>query len=261
MKIYSIEENGKWMIGHWFWLTIGALEKIPEFGKEKIGLCFKDEDFTPYIFETFEIFKNQIELVPYTDDHIKVDCVKVVHSQNGCIEPSFLPPEVLPNVKNLFLSSIENVDVPIEGYEKVYIRRNLSHLSLGNAKKDGAGKFLRRRQVVNEDELVESLSKIGFKIINLEDYHVRDKVRIFHNASVILGPNGGGMCMTFVAKPGTKYIEILSKNPHQYIDMYRDMCNQFNLEFHRFSDVEKVDSMDNVIVDIQSLMNYLGKVL
>lgn len=257
MKTYRIQEAGKGWIGHWFWYMVGALNKIPEFGKEKIQICFEDEDWTPYQLETFEILKDKIELVPNTTPHIYIECQRPIHAQNG-LEISHIDPSVWVFVKDLFLSSIG--ETKIDGYDKVYIRRNLSHLSQGN-ERDGMCKNIRRRQILNEDELVERLKELDFKILNLEDYHTRDKIRIFHNASVILGPNGGGMCFTFVAQPGTKYIEILPPNPHQYIDMYRDMCREFNLEFHRFTDVVKEDHLDNMNVNIDSLIKYLKGIL
>lgn len=254
MKTYRIEEAGKGWIGHWFWLMLGALNNIPEFGKEKIQICFEDEDWTPYQLETFEILKDKMELVPNTTPHIFIPSIKPIHAQNG-LNISFIDRNVLIFVKDLFLSSIG--DTKIEGYERIYIRRNLSHLSQGNER----DKNIRRRQIINEDQLVEKLKDLDFKIINLEDYHTRDKIRIFNNASVILGPNGGGMCFTFMAQPRTKYIEILPTNPHQYIDMYRDMCREFNLEFHRFQDVIKEDHLDNMSVNIDSLISYLKSIL
>lgn len=257
MKIYCIEEAGKGWIGHWFWYMVGALNKIPEFGKEKIKVCFLDEDWTAYQLETFEILKDKLEVLPYTPNHIYIEHHHPIHSQNG-IEISHIDPSVWIFVKNLFLSSIG--DTKIEGYDRIYIRRNLSHLSQGN-EKDTACKNIRRRQIINEDQLVERLKDLDFKIINLEDYHTRDKIRIFNNASVILGPNGGGMCFTFMAQPRTKYIEILPANPHQYIDMYRDMCREFNLEFHRFSDVKKEDNLDNMSVNIDSLISYVKSII
>lgn len=257
MKPYRIEEAGKGWIGHWFWYMVGAFNRIPEFGKEKVKVCFVDEDWTPYQTETFEILSDTIEVVPYTEDHIYIESHHPIHSQNG-VDVSHLDPSVWIFVKDLFLSSIG--DTKIDGYDRVYVRRNLSHLSQGN-ERDTMCKNIRRRQILNEDELVERLKELDFKIINLEDYHTRDKIRIFNSASVILGPNGGGMCFTFVAQPGTKYIEILPPNPHQYIDMYRDMCREFDLEFHRFQNVTKEDNLDNMTIDIESLISYLNSIL
>jgi hypothetical protein len=259
MKTYCIEESGKGFIGHWFWFMLGALKNVPEFGKEKIQLCFVDDRYPQYMLETFELLSDKIELVPYTDNSIHLENIKPYDGHhNGFDFPPFIDPTVYTFLREIFFSSID--DMSIGGYDRIYIRRNQSHLSLGNAI-DIACSNIRRRQILNEDELVERLSQLDFKILSLEDYHIRDKIRIFNNASVILGPNGGGMVYTFASQPGTKYIEILPSDPHQYIDQYRHVCKALNLEFYRFQDVMKEDRLDNMTVNIDSLISYLGNIL
>lgn len=257
MKTYCIEEAGKGFIGHWFWLMVGALKDIPEFGKEKIELCFLDDRYPQYQLETFELLSDKIKLVPYTDSCIHVQCVHPAPTSNGLDIP-FIDPSIHIFLKDLFLSSIH--DTKIDGYDRIYIRRNQSHLSLGNAT-DVACANIKRRQILNEDKLVERLKEFDFKILSLEDYHIKDKISIFHNASVILGPNGGGMVYTFASQPGTKYIEILPPNPHQYIDQYRHVCGALDLQFYRFQDVIKEDHLDNMTVNIDSLTSYLRGIL
>jgi hypothetical protein len=257
MKTYRIKESGKGFIGHWFWFMLGALVNVPEFGKEKIYLCFDDERLPEYVIDTFEILKDKIELVPYTNESTLVDCIYPCDGNNDS-NISFIDPSVFLFLQDLFLSSID--DLNIEGYDRIYIRRNKSHFSLGNAT-DIAQSNIKRRQILNEDELIEKLKELNFKILNLEDYHTKEKIKIFHNASVILGPNGGGMVHTFVSKPGTKYIEILPLNPHQYIDQYKYQCKTLNLQFYRFQDVSKEDYLDNMTVNIDSLISYLKNII
>lgn len=258
MKVYHIREAGKGFIGHWFWFMLGALPNIPEFGKEKIYLCLNDETIPEYVTDTFEILKDKIELVPYTDTSISVECVYPNPGHKNGVDIPFIDTKVFLFLQDLFLSSID--DLNIEGYDRIYIRRNRSHFSLGNTN-DFACKNIKRRQILNEDELVENLKKLNFKILNLEDYHTQEKIKIFHSASTVLGPNGGGMVHTFASKPKTKYIEILPENPHQYIDQYKHQCKALNLDFHRFQEVSKEDHLDNMKVNIDSLMNYLERVL
>lgn len=254
MKTYRIEEAGKGWIGHWFWLMIGSLKDVPEFGKEKIQLCFLDDRLPQYSLETFELLSDKIELVPYTNSSICIESVKPLDTHNGHNIP-FIDPNIHYFLRDLFLPTIGNIK--IEGYDKIYIRRNKSHLSLGNIDDSN----IRRRQILNEDELVERLKEFEFKILNLEDYHIRDKINIFHNASLVLGPNGGGMVYTFACKAETQYIEILPPNPHQYIDQYLHVCNALNIKFNRFQDVVKEDHLDNMSVNIDSLISYIKGIL
>ena len=118
MKTYCIEESGKGLIGHWYWLMVAALPKIPEFGKEKIQLCFKDERYPIFLIETFDILKSKIELVPYTSDHIYIESIKPNFVSNDSEIP-FIDEDVILFLRDLFLSSIENIE--IKGYDKIYI--------------------------------------------------------------------------------------------------------------------------------------------
>ena len=116
MKTYCIEESGKGLIGHWYWLMVAALPKIPEFGKEKIQLCFKDERYPIFLIETFDILKSKIELVPYTSDHIYIESIKPNFVSNDSEIP-FIDEDVILFLRDLFLYSIENIE--IKGYDKI----------------------------------------------------------------------------------------------------------------------------------------------
>lgn len=255
MKVYKIEEAGRGWIGHWFYFMVTAFSNIPEFGKEKIGICFDREDWVSYQTETFEILKNHIELVSNTTPHTFIPSVKAVPGTANNSGVCHIEPKYFHFLRDLFLSEIKNLK--IDGFDKVYIRRNKSHLSLGNAE-DTLMANIRRRQILEEDELIERLEKLGFTCINLEDYSVSDKIRIFHNASVILGPNGAGMTFLFAAKFDVKYIEIVTSSPRwQYIDQYLDVCNIFGLNFNRYNDVKVLDSEDNISIDVEKFISYL----
>ena len=63
IKKFKIEDCKSGMIGHWIWLMIAALKDVKDFKKEKINVCFDDEDFTRFQKETFELLKNRINVV------------------------------------------------------------------------------------------------------------------------------------------------------------------------------------------------------
>jgi capsular polysaccharide biosynthesis protein len=258
MEVYKIEDAGKGWIGHWLYFMITSLNKIPEFGKEKIKICFDREDWTDYQKETFEILSNKIEVVSKPKDFIFIESTKPnPDAFNGSLI-YHIEPFLFDFLRNLFLSEIENKF--IDGYDKIYIRRNLSHLTKGN-EEDSACRNIRRRQLLNEDELVVHLEKLNFKCINLEDYHLRDKIRIFHSASCIVGPNGAGMSFLFASNPNLKYIEILTPNPSQYIDHYRDLCRYFGFSFNRYNHILSSDNNQNVTIDIDNFISYVKNLI
>jgi capsular polysaccharide biosynthesis protein len=253
MDIYKIEDAGKGWIGHWFYFMITSLSRIPNFGKKKIKICFDRDDWTDYQKETFDILKEKIEVVFKPKDYIFIENTKPLNVFNDGLT-SFIEPSLFQFLRNLFLSEID--DKNIDGYDKIYIRRNLSHLTQGN-EEDVACKNIKRRQLLNESELIPHLEKLGFKCINLEDYHLKDKIRIFHSASFIIGPNGGGMTFLFASNLNLKYIEIVSPNPSQYIDHYRDLCNYFGFDFNRYNKVLTCDFNDNITIDIDDIILYV----
>lgn len=258
MEVYKIEDAGKGWIGHWFYFMLTSLSKIPNFGSERVKICFDREDWTDFQKETFEILEKKIEVVSKDQETIFVESVKPTpYSFNDSLI-YHIEPSLFDFLRNLFLSEINNKF--IEGYEKVYIRRNLSHLTQGNAE-DIACRNIKRRQLLNEEELIPHLEKMGFRCINLEDYHVRDKIRIFHSSSIIVGPHGGGMSFLFASNPNLKYVEILTPNPSQYIDQHRDLCRYYGFMFNRYSNVVSSDDNGNIFIDVNDFISYLGDII
>ena len=50
-----------------------------------------------------------------------------------------------------------------------------------------------RRRIVNEDELIEKLSRLGFVAYTLEDMSVAEQVRLFSQAEIVVAPHGAGL--------------------------------------------------------------------
>ena len=115
----------------------------------------------------------------------------------------------------------------------------------------------RRRQIVNENEVVESLEDIGIKPIFFEDYTMSEKIQIMNNASLVVAPQSGGLTFSLFANHNTDIVEIYPPNPHQYCDQYIDVCRALNIPFRRFTDVAKLDMYDNMVVDSRKLVEFI----
>jgi capsular polysaccharide biosynthesis protein len=158
-------------------------------------------------------------------------------------------------LRELFLSRIKN-NFDTTEYNKIYIRRDKSHLCEGNLADSSA----RRRQIINEQELVDKLLEIGIKSIYFEDYTVEQKIQIFRDASLVVAPQSGGLVFTLFGQQNADIVEIYPPNPHQYCDHYINICGALDIPFRRFVDVTKVDYYDNMIVNPEQLVNFiLGK--
>lgn len=280
-KKYKIEDCKPGMIGHWIWLMIGALKNIKDFEKKKINVCFDDENFSSFQKETFELLKNRIKVVPKDENYVFVEAVKArtslwnyfkkitYESLSNYIyflkllfkkifsnDDAFIEKKYFIFLKKLFLKEIK--DKNMKGFEKIFIKRKGSHKIKGNSQDGIAGK---RRQIINENEIANLAKKLGFRIIQLEDFSIKDKIKIFYNAKLILGANGGGMTFLFMSKPGTKYVEILAKDPHQWVDHYKQISKLFKIKFYRYNDVKKLDEFDNIVVNPKKFKVFLDKII
>lgn len=92
--------------------------------------------------------------------------------------------------------------------DKIYIsRRTWMHNDLSNI----GTNYTTRRMMMNEDELVETLtSKYGFNEVFTENMSTVDKILLFNNAKVVVGAIGGGISNVLFSKPETKLVAIVS---------------------------------------------------
>ena len=247
--IYKIEEAGKTWIFHWIVLMLGALKDIDL--SQRVDVCFDREDFNSYQKESFEILSDVINVVSNNCDWTLLPSVKPLDFTNNSGRP-LVDYSVYHFLRELFLSRVDN-NLDVSEYDKIYICRGRSHLCEGNSEDNNA----RRRQIVNENEVVESLEDIGIKPIFFEDYTMSEKIQIMNNASLVVAPQSGGLTFSLFANHNTDIVEIYPPNPHQYCDQYIDVCRALNIPFRRFTDVAKLDMYDNMVVDSRKLVEFI----
>ncbi|MEG3847271.1 tetratricopeptide repeat protein [Microcoleus sp. herbarium19] len=64
------------------------------------------------------------------------------------------------------------------------------------------------RRIVNEEEVVGCLEKLGFRTVKLETMSVAEQAACLAAAKVVVAPHGGGLTNLVFCNPGTKVIEI-----------------------------------------------------
>ncbi len=88
----------------------------------------------------------------------------------------------------------------------------------------------RYRQVENEAEVIECLSRQGFSVIRLEEHSFAEQIALFAGAEVIVAPHGAGLTNLLWCKAGTKVLELFSPN---YVNVcYWAAANQLGLDYH-----------------------------
>jgi tetratricopeptide (TPR) repeat protein len=81
------------------------------------------------------------------------------------------------------------------------------------------------RRIVNDEEVIKYLEKLGFRSVKLETMSVAEQASCLAAAKVVVAPHGGGLTNLVFCSPGTKVIEIFSPLyvPHCYW-MISNLC-------------------------------------
>jgi len=91
--------------------------------------------------------------------------------------------------------------------KKIYVsRRTWIHNDLSNI----GTNYTTRRKLINEDELVNNLEKIGYKEIFTEKLSTIEKILMFAQAESVIGSIGGGLCNVLFSNKNTKLYAIIS---------------------------------------------------
>jgi hypothetical protein len=148
----------------------------------------------------------------------------------------------------------ENIEITDEDISKYknknfFLSRNKSHLLDGN---NSVGQ-IKRRQILNEDDLIKSLEEYNINFIFLEDYTLEDKIKIFKLSNLIISPNSGGLLFSLYSNEKTNIVELNVENPHQISKQYHDICKSFNIPYKKFI-CNKVDQHDNMHINIDEFI-------
>jgi hypothetical protein len=93
-----------------------------------------------------------------------------------------------------------------------------------------------KRQIVNEDEVMNILEPLGFQKIFMEDISVAEQIRLFSEAEIIITPHGSALAFSVFSSEDTKIIEIYDE-PLTEKKHYSHIAWALGFEFRRFRDV------------------------
>jgi len=88
------------------------------------------------------------------------------------------------------------------------------------------------RKFIDEELLIEGLSKQGFCSVELSDYSLREKAGIFEVATSVVGLSGAGMLSVMFCRPGANIVELYPSNFVNYL--YHSVASYLNLKHHHF---------------------------
>jgi capsular polysaccharide biosynthesis protein len=267
--IFHIENRGSDYIFHWYTYMLaglryintnvsrsgpgggGSIEQNKEFFISPVckpfNICFSNiNNFLDYQRESLSLINAEYTVIPYseiTPDDIVINNYGefILNSEHHIDKEGYI------FLRNLFLKNYVNDKKYLN--KKYYISRNKSHMLHGNS-------GVKRRQVVNDDDVINVLKSYNFEIINLEDYNTIEKIKIFNQSNTIISPNSAALTFSIFSNYTTNIIELNVRNPHQIDRQYMDQCSALSIPYYKCF-TEKVDNMDNMFVNVNELATLL----
>ncbi|WP_037287228.1 glycosyltransferase family 61 protein [Saccharibacillus sacchari] len=196
---------------HWM------MEELPRFyllGAYKEPIDYYISNYTMRAFqqETLECMGIPIHSIIKSSNIYAIQAEKLVVPYSPAYDSGYVSKWICNFLNRLFSSALQ---IDERKYHKhIYIAR-------GNAK---------NRKVVNEEDVIEYLTNMGFQIVYLERHSVREQAAIFYNAEVIIGPHGAGLTNLVFCRKQTKVLELFS--PMYAPIMFWNICENQDLIYH-----------------------------
>ena len=195
---------------HWMFDILPRIELL-----RQSSINFNDidkfliSDRLPFQQETLKILDIPTTKIIDTDKHQHIQATKlIVPSFPGCV--AWMPKWACDFLRTEFLNLAETSDK----IDRIYISRKQAN----------------NRRIINEDEIIELLTKFGFQSVRLESMSVTEQASLLANAQIIISPHGGGLTNLVFCQPGTKVIEIFS--PNYIYSCYWLISNLVGLEYY-----------------------------
>ncbi|WP_259065421.1 glycosyltransferase family 61 protein [Mucilaginibacter sp. X4EP1] len=183
-----------------------------------------------------------------------IDAAKIIRSNNhwdfhikaeNLLVPSLVSPMDCPSLeaclylRQLYAKEIENAGASA----KIYIQR------------------LSGRKVINEEELLDYLRVLNFKVINPEKLSVAEQAGIFSNADMVIGPHGAGLTNIVFCKPGTIVVDLFA--PEWVNPCYWIIAEHLDLKYGYLAGDKELKQKDSgkgvdIFVDVPKLKKLLS---
>jgi capsular polysaccharide biosynthesis protein len=226
--IYTIEERGHKWIYHWFIFMVAGMKDIDN---SNYPIYFTAPITQEFQKETLELLEPEFKYVDKIPEGSKV----INNYGSKLITPYSVDYKYYEWLRNFILKKMP-LRSPANLKGRYYISRHKAPLLECN-------KGEAKRVLINEEEVFNSIYQFGFQKIYLEDYKLKDKIKLFQESEIIITPNGGGLTMGLFAAPELKIIEI--SHPDSSENMYKVICEN-RTKFTRYTNVLSVDQNNNL---------------
>lgn len=255
--LVHIEDRGYFAYYHWFIYMILAFKFIP-----------KDEKIT-YIYAPYTEIEDDPKHNNFQLDSLKMMYPDAIYVNSRKVSRIEDIDGIDPNIKVVCLSEFDNKIIEEENmyqfliekfepfirtippgeenpYKRVYISRRLNATSLGHLGHSS-------RHILNEEEMMVELKKLGFVEISVEYFTAVEQFTIFKNAEIVLSPHGAALTNCMFAGENTNIVEVRA---HDMNPCFIDMCRDLHKKHHIFSSFSM--SGENFVVNVEELARFLN---
>jgi hypothetical protein len=165
------------------------------------------------------------------------DLISLIHPE-ALAKLNFLDVNKNYYAKNLYISSLNSKKPAISSSSFLSLQKYIfNEFSFPNKNEKLlfiGRKDVKKRKVINQDEIINYLSKKSFEIFFPEENSLLESIRTFNSANLIIIVVGSSKFNLAFCRPGTKVIclspEGYSENSGATSIMMRQICNLFKLD-------------------------------
>jgi capsular polysaccharide biosynthesis protein len=192
---------------HWL------LDIVPRFGMlvqsgEKADLIYI-QNKSRFQKESLEMLGIDAQQIINTVDVAVLTAKKIILPCHQIMNGREFPSWVIQYLRDQFLPKSEVAATPAS--RRIYISRRSSD-----------------RRLANETSIIDNLKDYGFSAIELEKLSLKNQIRLFREAQVVISPHGSGLANLVFSSPGTIVIELF---PAANVDLFYRLSNALKLNY------------------------------
>jgi hypothetical protein len=192
------------------------------------------KNFYKFNNEFLEKIINMEDLIIHSENNIYKNIYVSSSLTHGGVSNNSPRKEIFDLYKNISNKiDFNKINEKYKNLDKIYISRRTW---INNDNSNIGTDYTSRRKMMNEDELVDKLVKIGFNEIFAENLNTDEKIYLFSNAKIIIGAIGGGMSNLLFSNKDTKSIVLVT--PY-FLDInYRFKYSMEHTNINYFNDIK-----------------------
>lgn len=185
---------------YWHWISeVLCRLALLELQNIEYDFLYVNQDFQ-FMKETLKLWGiDSSKIISPSNDFFSIEADEVIApSMVSNVNFGFVPfscyaqPHLLRHVQEKLLSAALKHETTLHMSKKIFISRKDSNI----------------RNITNEDEIFELLKPYGFQRYELAKLSVIDQIHLFHQAEVIVSPQGTGLANSIFCNKNVKIVEL-----------------------------------------------------